>query len=143
LKNEIPDGLASISQKIIPLFTQIAKTFDSVFIGGFSQGAIVSADAIFSQPWHPQALLLFSTTFVAQNRLMPFLTQKKEMQIFQSHGTQDSILSIEAARELKQFFQTASLKIDYFEFQGGHEITPEVLKQCYQSLQKIGGDGGN
>ena len=47
--------------------------------------------------------------------------------VFQSHGTDDPILSPDVAKRLRDMLLNEGVSVDWHEFRGGHEIPMDVL----------------
>jgi phospholipase/carboxylesterase len=131
--DHIPEGLEETSD----LVTEFIHSFEGPYIlGGFSQGSMLSNYLTFEKGLKPEALLLLSSTLVAKVKWLDRLSHSDwGGPIFQSHGVDDPVLPVSMARELKDLFEAHHRKVDYHEFQGGHEIPPQVL-QAFISFLK-------
>lgn len=110
--------------------------YDSVVLGGFSQGAMLSSHVAPFVKNKVKALCLFSGNLVDKNRL-----QKNSLElglpVFQSHGKQDPILSFSGAMELKEFFESLKFSVEFVEFEGQHEIPPKVIQAWIAFMQRL------
>ena len=97
------------------------------FLGGFSQGAMMSLGIAAIAPEDFTGILLLSgrvlPEFVSGQRpdafkLLPFLVQ---------HGTQDPVLPVAGAREIRQLLEGEGCPVSYFEYEMAHEISFESL----------------
>jgi len=99
-------------------------------LGGFSQGAALSLDVGLSLP--------LAGLMILSGYLHPSLAMEKiadpPPQILVVHGRQDTIVPIQAAREIQSFLQGSPhpLAITYKEMDAGHEVS-------YQGLQEMEG----
>lgn len=134
--DHVPEGLDTASDCLIDFIeNEVGEPF--VF-GGFSQGSMLANYLTFEKGLNPQALLLLSSTLVARNKWQERLsTSAWGNPIFQSHGVDDPVLPISMARELKEIFENYHRKVDYIEFDGGHEIPPQVLQALISFLNKL------
>ena len=57
--------------------------------------------------------------------------------IFQSHGDEDPVLPFESAEELRDLFVDNKWSVDWYGFQGGHEIPRAVIKACEKFLNRL------
>lgn len=123
--------------KIISDFVEsIAAKHQKIYIGGFSQGAILALDVALSLKRDWAGVILLSTTFAAEKRWQEFLqNDKRHLRIFQSHGVQDAVLPFDEAKALYQNLQQHGHDIAFHEFAGGHEIPDDVLQKLKIFLQ--------
>ena len=57
--------------------------------------------------------------------------------ILMVHGKQDQVVPLAAAHRAKANLEQLGMSIDYHEFDMGHEISPLVLNEIYEFVQKI------
>jgi phospholipase/carboxylesterase len=95
-----------------------------VVIAGFSQGAAIAADLAAADP-----------TIGAMGSLSPCwiglreeLRTRKDLRVLLAHGTRDPICPVVESRSLAGALQSAQIPVQYVEFDGGHEIPPEVVR---------------
>ena len=134
--DHVPEGLDDSAITLIEFIDQVVKV--PYVLGGFSQGSMLANYLTFEKGLDPEALVLLSSTLVARNRWESNLsTSSWGKPIFQSHGSDDPVLPVSMARELKTIFENYHRKIDYHEFEGGHEIPPQVLQALISFLGQI------
>jgi phospholipase/carboxylesterase len=116
---------------------KLAAPSESVVLGGFSQGAMLSTDLALHSDIPLAGLVLLSGTVIAKQEWLTRLPNREGLSVFQSHGTDDPILAFSAAQELRAHIQTAGLLIRWVEFRGGHEIPFQVLEHLGTFLQSV------
>ena len=128
-----PEGLEEACQ----IVESFIKSFKEPFLlGGFSQGSMLSNFLVFEKGLNPDALLLLSSTLVAKVKWLDRLSHSEwGNPIFQSHGTDDPVLPVNMARELKELLIAHHRNVEYHEFPGGHEIPPKVLQALINFLK--------
>ncbi|WP_162426070.1 alpha/beta hydrolase [Pontibacter pudoricolor] len=130
-KPEINVAQEAQSREIIREFIGQVKEkhkLDEVYLGGFSQGAIMSYTIGLTQPELVAGVLAFSGRILQEIR--PLVAEKallKDLRVFIAHGTQDGTLPVHYAREAKTYLEDLGIKPSYHEFNAGHQITGEVL----------------
>ena len=82
-------------------------------------------------------LILLSGSLIAKEEWVPLMGKRKGLPVFQSHGTDDPLLSFQTAETLRDLLTEHGLSLDWQEFQGGHEIPFFVLKQLGKFLQPL------
>ena len=118
------------SQIICDFVESIAAKHQKIYIGGFSQGAILALDVALSLKRDWAGVILLSTTFAAEQRWQEFLLKENRvLRIFQSHGVQDAVLPYNEAKALYENLQSHGHDIAFQEFAGGHEIPQSVLQE--------------
>lgn len=128
--SEQSEQLLKPCQMVSDFVESIAPKHQRIYIGGFSQGAILALDVALSMQREWAGLILLSTTFAAEKRWQEFLqNEKRVLRIFQSHGLSDTVLPFGEAKALYENLQSHGHNIAFHEFAGGHEIPPATLKE--------------
>jgi phospholipase/carboxylesterase len=141
LSQEIPRGLAPARtqmQEVLSLAQEnLSVPTQSLVLGGFSQGAMLSTDLFLHSDIPFAGLALLSGTLIAKEEWLTRLPNRQDLPVFQSHGTEDPILSFSMAQQLRDHIQAAGLPISWVEFPGGHEIPIQVLEGLSTFLQAV------
>lgn len=117
-----------------------------IFLGGFSQGAIVAFSQLYLGHIRNdiRGFLLFSPTAWAGIEERE-VTRKKLPPVFLSHGSDDPILQVDGSRRIREVLHGKGLECDYHEFRGYHEIPEHICykaKDFVRSLLVQGDSGG-
>ncbi len=141
LSAEVPNGLVLARERILAWLKELPRRvpmeYRQTVIGGFSQGAMVTCDAVLHSD-HPFAgLVQLSGSLVAQAVWGPLMPKRKGLPVFQSHGTQDPILPFIGAERLRDALTRSGLAVQWNAFRGGHEIPEPVLKALTMSLHTM------
>lgn len=141
LSQEIPRGLPSARKQVQDVLAlaleHLAVPTQSLVLGGFSQGAMLSTDLVLHSDIPVAGLALLSGTLIAKQEWLTRLPNRQGLPVFQSHGTDDPILAFSMAQQLRDHIQTAGLPVSWVEFQGGHEIPIQVLNGLGTFLQSV------
>jgi phospholipase/carboxylesterase len=139
MSSEIPIGLVQARQRVAALLDDVQRRLGAdpkkTILGGFSQGAMVSCDALLRSDRPYAGLIQLSGTLLAKQEWGPLLVKRKSLPVFQSHGTHDEILAYVMAERLRDEFVRAGLKVEWLPFRGGHEIPEPVLRKLGQFIQ--------
>lgn len=128
-----PENIDELHKKI-SLFLESMKLLPhEVIMGGFSQGAMVCTDYIYSQNYKPKGLIFLSGTVIRQNLWMA--GSLEGIPIFQSHGKMDGTLPVQGAHHFKSISKSKNHKLEVF--QGAHEIPIEVLLSMKNYLESL------
>lgn len=133
IRNDIPPGLDDAKGILVDGLESIAEKFGlstkRLILGGFSQGAMLAADAAIrglSEP--PERLALFSGAMICEALWTAHSDSLKNTVVFQSHGRQDPVLPIQTGRWLGDFMNLHAKKATMVEFDGGHWIPPDSIR---------------
>ncbi|NDK55565.1 alpha/beta hydrolase [Pontibacter fetidus] len=130
---------AQIRNTIADFIAQVKTTYkvDDVYLGGFSQGAIMSYTIGLLLPAAVAGILAFSGRILSEIR--PLVKPGEELQqlnVFISHGTQDATLPVQYAREAKTYLQELGVEPTYHEYPAGHQLNNQMLTDMVTWLQQ-------
>ena len=141
LSNEIPQGLAPARETMLAFLKEVERLFDAdprkTVLGGFSQGAMLTCDAMLHTDRPYAGLVQLSGTLLALQEWGPLLQKRKGLPVFQSHGVQDEILPYIGASRLRDTLSQSGLAVEWHRFRGGHEIPAPVLQRLGVFLTKV------
>ncbi|MBL7924078.1 MAG: hypothetical protein JNL88_07760 [Bacteroidia bacterium] len=100
-----------------------------VFIGGFSQGGIMSLRLGLSVPFPARGLICLSGRFPPDLDLskVPAVVKSK-VRVFASHGHRDQVIPIADGRQVVQKLKAGGIAVHAKEYNMAHQISPEVLQ---------------
>jgi phospholipase/carboxylesterase len=122
---------------ILPFIQAISSRYQQVLIGGFSQGAMLASHLLAKFPNVFVGGILFSGVLVDRLLIEGYHSEKTQLNIFQSHGRSDQVLSFKGAAELSLFFSEKAKNHYYMAFEGGHEIPPSVIVKLNTYLKSL------
>ncbi len=137
MSRDLPLGIGEAQKKINDFMEalQAQKKMSSdefskkVFIGGFSQGAMLSTQVVLNREDEIAKLILLSGTLLAKEEWTLKAKNKKNIKYFQSHGQGDMVLPFEMAMEWSKILDEAGWKGEFHSFSGGHEIPYPIVKK--------------
>jgi len=126
----VPPELHGVREQFRGALEELQATLgaspEQTVLGGFSQGSMVSCDAVATGA--PVAgLAVLSGTVLALQEWLPGFAQRDELPVFQSHGRQDPLLSFQQAEQLRDHLREAGHRVSWVPFDGQHEIPPVAL----------------
>jgi phospholipase/carboxylesterase len=140
VSNEIPKGLAPARQIMLVFLKEVEHTFAAdprmTVLGGFSQGAMLSCDAMLHTDRPYAGLVQLSGNLLAQPVWGSLMPKRKGLPVFQSHGMQDEILPYMGAERLRDTLSQSGLAVEWHRFRGGHEIPEPVIQRLGVFLTK-------
>lgn len=131
LSDEVPAGLPDARARLVELLEQVAERWPGrpTFVGGFSQGAILTLDMVLRTGRRPTGLILLSGARVDAAAVRPLMARVAGLPVFHSHGSGDTELSFRAAERLSHELAAAGAGVVWRPFDGGHEIPLPVLRE--------------
>lgn len=133
LSGDVPQGLSLARDRFLTFLKDLPDQFPIDYkrtvLGGFSQGAMLTCDAVLHTDYPFAGLVQLSGNLLAQNVWNPLMSKRKGLPVFQSHGMQDDILPHIGAERLRDGLERAGLGVEWHSFQGGHAIPGEVLRR--------------
>ena len=141
LSQDLPKGLALAREKMLAFLKEVEQKFGAdprrTVLGGFSQGAMLSCDAVLHTDRPYAGLVQLSGNLLAQPVWSPLMPKRKGLPVFQSHGMQDEILPYAGAERLRDELSKSCLAVEWIAFHGGHEIPNVVLKRFGAFIQSV------
>ncbi len=136
-KSSRPEGLDGAQKKLRPLYEKLREEYDTLIVGGFSQGAMMTTELTLSAPDKPEALVILSGTFIDEAGWRKSAPSCEGMVFFQSHGQQDAVLPFSGAEDLNEMLSESGLHGHWAGFKGGHEIPQSIIMQLKKFFQNI------
>lgn len=140
LIDEVPEGMAAAREAVIDLLDAVERETstpsDRIVLGGFSQGSMVAIDVALRTTRPLAGIVVLSGTLLAAPEWLPKIAARKDVPVFQSHGTADPILPYGLAVRLREAFEKAGINVSFTSFEGGHGIPPQVMRDLGQWLTK-------
>ena len=94
-------------------------------LGGFSMGAVMSyALALGADRPSPAGVMAFSGFIPVVAGWQAHPGDRTALRAFTAHGREDPVIAVDFARRARAQLTAASLRVDYHESPGGHEIIP-------------------
>jgi phospholipase/carboxylesterase len=141
LSVEVPQGLALARERFLTVLKELPRRlpidYRKTVIGGFSQGAMLTCDAVLHTDDPFAGLVQLSGNLLAQPIWGPLMPARKGLPVFQSHGMQDDILPPIGAERLRDALTQSGLIVEWHSFQGGHEIPEPILRRLGVFLTKV------
>lgn len=126
------------SRETILLFMKQVKEkygLDEIYLGGFSQGAIMSFSIGLLHPEKVKGIICMSGRILQEIRSdVKNVKGLNNLNVFLAHGTQDATLPVTFAREAKTYLEELHTRLSYHEFNMGHQITMDVLNELKKWL---------
>jgi len=131
--------LIDTTNKVIESLKEILKTHKKIILGGFSQGAMITANTYLVSSLNEDSLpieklVLFSGARVNLDIWKQAIPTAKKIPFFQSHGQTDEVLPPKLGDGLFSFLNN-HLNGKFVSFNDGHTIPNNVISQLNEWLR--------
>jgi len=127
-------------QHILKFIKQVKSKYNlrnqKVYLGGFSQGAIMSLYVGLTAPELIEGVVALSGHLYPEVQSeIDFSQAHKFPSIFLSHGRNDNVLSFEKAQEGVRFLESHNIAVDEYWYESKHNISKENILDMRTWLQ--------
>ena len=128
-----PRGLAQARSALDNLLESVGTeaAASPIFLGGFSQGAMLSCDLALRSTRPIAGLVLFSGARICHAQWRPLYSRRCSLRVFISHGRYDDDLSFDVAEAFQAELAVAGWEVTWLPFDGGHEV-PLVVWRAFK-----------
>ena len=141
LRSERPRGMAEARDQLVKLLCELqAETgvpWSKFVLGGFSQGAMITVEALRHLPEPLGGAILFSGTLINEAEWKLPSTILHGLAIVQSHGRSDVILPHALSLELRKLLEAQGASVRFVEFGGGHAIPQPAMIAALDLLREV------
>lgn len=124
---------------IINFISKLKNVFhiDEIYLGGFSQGAIMSYTIGLTRPYLIKGILALSGRILEEIKPSVQKTSLlQKLRIFIAHGEKDGTLPLFYAREAKDYLENLGIQLNYYEYDMGHQIISREVQDFVEWLKK-------
>lgn len=133
---EQQENSRTILMKFIGQIKAKYPTSGKIYLGGFSQGAIMSYSVGLTRPELVNGIAVMSGRLLEETK--PLVAAKDKLQtlkIFISHGTNDQVLNIQYARTSVDYLKKLNLNPTYKEYPAAHTVSNDMLVDLVRWLK--------
>lgn len=131
-----PSGIKVASRLVRNL---LDKQPGPVILGGFSQGAMLSAEIAFQTDQPLAGLVLLGGTTVDEAAWAEGFAARRRLPIFIAHGRSDGVLPFATMERFQARLTDAGLDVTWLPFAGGHNVPDPVIAALNEFLAQLGG----
>lgn len=106
----------------------LARERQPIILGGFSQGAMTSAEIAFQSDQELAGLVLLGGTTVNEEAWAEHFAGRRTLPIFIAHGRHDGVLPFAIMERFQARLTAAGMNVTWYPFNGGHGIPDEVVR---------------
>ena len=135
--DDIDNAVSRLQQTIDFAITKYLPDHSKIFIGGFSQGGMMTMHAGLTRPDIYKGAIILSSRLTQVDLFTDRIESATKMPIFMSHGTEDLVISIQDGRDTKNLLEEYGYGIEYHEYSMAHEIREETISDLKNWLQIV------
>lgn len=129
-----PGGIKVASQLVRNLLKNVPEP---IVLGGFSQGAMLSAEIAFQTDQPLAGLVLLGGTTVNEAAWVERFPGRRRLPIFIAHGRQDWVLPFATMERFAARLKATGLDVTWFPYEGGHGIPDDVISAVNGFLAQL------
>lgn len=110
---------------------------EQVYLMGFSQGGIMSYSVALTEPEKIKGIAVMSGRLLSEVKPLVVSDERlKKLNIFVSHGTNDSVLRFEYATDAVDYLHSKGLQPEFHQYPEDHTINQQMLGDVVQWLSE-------
>lgn len=132
------ESRARLGELVWAASSQLGIDAESVVIGGFSQGGVMALSLLLTRPELARAAMVMHSRLLPQ--IMPLIARPEDLrqrQLWLSYGTDDAVIPLKFAHEIRTAMTKLPVRSTYTEFPGGHELSPAEIFEATQWLSEL------
>jgi phospholipase/carboxylesterase len=110
-----------------------------IVLGGFSQGAMTSAEIAFQTDQELAGLILLGGTTVDEEAWAEHFAGRRHLPIFIAHGRWDGVLPFAIMDRFQRRLKAFGLNVTWMPFDGGHDIPESVILGASEFVERVVG----
>ena len=136
LVNGLPEAAHRVAALLDALEQEIGIPSARTYLGGFSQGAMVSLQVALAEARALAGLIFMSGAAADLGSIQAQAAARGPLRTVMSHGRNDPILPFDAALQIRERLVAAGWDVRWLESDGGHAIAPEVIPEVGRMLHE-------
>lgn len=145
LRSQVPPTLAAVRTQLKGTIVEACRHWEldssKAFLGGFSQGSMITAAVALQEQLPIAGLCILSGTLLCEadwRKAVELMhnSDAPPFPVFQSHGTYDPLLPFNNAEALRDLLAASGHAVEFVPFAGQHQIPQTVLQKLAAWLGK-------
>jgi phospholipase/carboxylesterase len=136
--DSLSESVKMLNETISSVIEEYPVDEKRVFIGGFSQGGMMTMHAGLIHPNKYKGAFILSSRMLMKEEFENKIRDTHKIPIFMSHGLTDTVISIEDGRNTQELLTSYGYEVEYREYEMAHQIIQDTitdLKNWITSLQ--------
>jgi phospholipase/carboxylesterase len=146
MRNANPPELKECREMLTGLIEQLKVRWrlpsSRMIVGGFSQGSMLTTEVALHYPERLGGLIVWSGALICEEDWKAAATKQQPLNVIQTHGRHDIILSHAGALDLKTMLDQAGHHVKFRDFNGPHtiplegiELAADLIADCLAETQ--------
>ena len=135
------DAAARAEELLVGFFDEAVERHSiaegGMVMGGFSQGGMMTYRFGLRRPEMFAGLVILSGRVPSPDALSENLPVHRDQPVFVAHGTQDTMIGVNDARQSRDFLTSEGYSPQYHEYQMAHEINQQVISDLKSWLHNV------
>jgi phospholipase/carboxylesterase len=120
------------------LVRQLLSEYEGpLVLGGFSQGAMTSAEIAFQSDQELAGLILLGGTTVHEEKWAERFAGRRHLPIFIAHGRNDRVLPFAIMERFQQRLKAFGMDVTWYPFDGGHAMPKVVIDEASAFVRRV------
>ena len=132
--DSVVDMLATLVDEVTE---QYATEPGQVILGGFSQGGMMTYRYSLPNPDKFKGLVALSAVAPDAETMRERLPKERTQPIFVAHGTADMMITVQMARDTREFLEAEGYSPAYREYVMAHEISQQTLSDLSEWIHDV------
>ena len=141
LRQDRPEMLDKRNQQLTDLIQAVVSEagigYQSVVLGGFSQGSMLATEVALALPETVGGLIVWSGTLLSEEVWTERAAGKSGLKVVQSHGRVDPILPFVGAELLRDMLTEHGVEVEYVAFDGQHSIPQAAIAKAAELIESV------
>ena len=134
------DDIDSVVDMLAALVDEVTAKYSvaegQVILGGFSQGGMMTYRYGLPNPGKFKGLIALSSVVPEEDIMRRNLPDGRSQPIFVGHGTSDMMVTVQSARDAREFLEGEGYSVVYREYPMGHEISQQTISDVSNWIHK-------
>jgi len=134
------DDVDSVVEMLAVLVDEVTESYaieqGQAILGGFSQGGMMTYRYGLPNPGLFKGLVVLSAVVPDSGTMRDTLPKERSQPIFVGHGTGDMVVTVQSARDARDFLEAEGYAPEYHEYPMAHEISQQTLTDLAQWIRQ-------
>jgi len=141
---EMPESMIDSADKLMVTIDMLIEYYKiklpNVILGGFSQGAMMSASIGFVRPDIFKGVFMLSGMLLGEPYLSSSINSNNDQSVFISHGEFDSLVPFSNANKIVSFLGDYGYSPEFHQYPMGHELSMQSIQDLGEWINRLNDD---
>ena len=141
---DMPESMLDSTKKLMDTIETLIQHYKiklpNVILGGFSQGAMMSASIGFVRPEIFKGVFMLSGMLLGESYLSSNTKADNNQSVFISHGEFDSLVPFSNANKIVSFLENYGYSPEFHQYPMGHELSIESIQDLANWIHILNDD---